>query len=732
MRVLLADWIGAVGSSQPDVTEPTPFAPLASWLLRQSGTEHEIYLKTANVSTAGWTRQNYDLRIFNVKDFGAVGDNVTNDRVAVQAAIDAANTAGGGIVYFPPGKYAIYKINAATQNLLNVVNKHNITFLGDGMGSQVRMAGDQGATISVLFILRNTTSGITFRNLFIDAALATNTSGTKQNHLIQIQGLQTDPAGSAAHDIDVTECYFGEAFGDAIRLAGDTSVIVTNVRVRSNDFNLVDPATGLPASRTCVSYQRGVTKTLIAYNFMKGSQNGQQLDQEPSGTAQISENLIIGNQIDHQSQGSECVSITGLIANLAARQTIAFNTVTNGGAFVAALLDAAIFIGNVVACNSATNVGGAFLGQDLRNNVLLIANIFNVDAFAITIVPFSITSTTTTSTQITIANNLIRSVSGGAVGNGAAIGDLNTINQLISSGNVWTGLVTLASNDSVRLRTGSLATINHANFSGELIVGDSGGIEVAALVLAASNADNFMNAIVNNSYMRNTSGTASVLEFNEGGGAVFTRFQYAGDNLLIGGTTASVILPPSNKGITLGGSAGPGTQINDITLAAGPETKVASPLGSFCLNPSGGVATTLFVKETGTGNTGWFGVGSREITFSVQDTTNATAARFMATGIDLATAKTTIIELRIPLPCHVRNWRVKQVAGVGAGTITYTVRKNNVAQSGPLAILFTATTGGPSGNFTAVAGDTISVVITKSQAPGTNPTNAVFTLDIAG
>lgn len=42
--------------------------------------------------------------IVSVKDFGAVGDGVTNDTLAVQAAIDVALTVNGQ-VFFPPGKY---------------------------------------------------------------------------------------------------------------------------------------------------------------------------------------------------------------------------------------------------------------------------------------------------------------------------------------------------------------------------------------------------------------------------------------------------------------------------------------------------------------------------------------------------------------------------------------------------------------------------------------------------
>jgi len=43
--------------------------------------------------------------IFNVKDFGAVGDSSTLEQRAIQKTIDACFEAGGGKVYFPPGKY---------------------------------------------------------------------------------------------------------------------------------------------------------------------------------------------------------------------------------------------------------------------------------------------------------------------------------------------------------------------------------------------------------------------------------------------------------------------------------------------------------------------------------------------------------------------------------------------------------------------------------------------------
>jgi hypothetical protein len=44
---------------------------------------------------------------FNVEDYGAVHDGTTDDTSAIQDAIDACMTAGGGWVYFPNGIYAV-------------------------------------------------------------------------------------------------------------------------------------------------------------------------------------------------------------------------------------------------------------------------------------------------------------------------------------------------------------------------------------------------------------------------------------------------------------------------------------------------------------------------------------------------------------------------------------------------------------------------------------------------
>ena len=49
-------------------------------------------------------------KVYNVRDFGAAGDGVQIDSPAVNEAIDAAFTDGGGVVYFPDGVYSCYSI----------------------------------------------------------------------------------------------------------------------------------------------------------------------------------------------------------------------------------------------------------------------------------------------------------------------------------------------------------------------------------------------------------------------------------------------------------------------------------------------------------------------------------------------------------------------------------------------------------------------------------------------
>lgn len=75
---------------------------------------------SSSVNGLGW---------FNVEDYGAVHDNSTDDTAAIQAAINAAETAGGGVVYFPRGRYVIAGAlqDAARSNAQILLPRRNTT-----------------------------------------------------------------------------------------------------------------------------------------------------------------------------------------------------------------------------------------------------------------------------------------------------------------------------------------------------------------------------------------------------------------------------------------------------------------------------------------------------------------------------------------------------------------------------------------------------------------------------
>lgn len=66
-------------------------------------------------------------QIFNVKNFGAVGDGTTNDAPAINSAIAAAGAAGGGMVTFPPGTYLCGSIHL-TNNLTLYLSNNAVIF----------------------------------------------------------------------------------------------------------------------------------------------------------------------------------------------------------------------------------------------------------------------------------------------------------------------------------------------------------------------------------------------------------------------------------------------------------------------------------------------------------------------------------------------------------------------------------------------------------------------------
>ncbi len=72
--------------------------------------------------------------VYNVRDYGAVGNGTTLDSPAVNAAIDACHTAGGGTVHFPPGIYLSGSIRLKNNVMLDLHADATIKAAPNGYG----------------------------------------------------------------------------------------------------------------------------------------------------------------------------------------------------------------------------------------------------------------------------------------------------------------------------------------------------------------------------------------------------------------------------------------------------------------------------------------------------------------------------------------------------------------------------------------------------------------------
>jgi len=118
---------------------------------------------TATGSTTARTLQDRFAEVYNVKDFGAVGDGVTDDVDAINAAIVAANAGGGGIVRLPAGTYSVANSGGLAQS---IISKSNVWIRGDGVGATEIVLAN--ASNSHVISSDEDTTDITISDLTID------------------------------------------------------------------------------------------------------------------------------------------------------------------------------------------------------------------------------------------------------------------------------------------------------------------------------------------------------------------------------------------------------------------------------------------------------------------------------------------------------------------------------------------------------------------------------------
>lgn len=173
-----------------------------------------------------------EISALNVKDYGAVGDGVNDDRQAIQDTIDAAAKGlGGGKVYFPEGTYLVKEIvflrshthlevheKATILNGINIKNHPSIVFM-------TGLFTDDGAQVEWA-----PTEDISYSGGTIDMNGALNEEGTKAKNLPLINSSGAFAIGNS-NNVTIKNVTFKDSYqGHAIQIAGSKNVLVDNSR----------------------------------------------------------------------------------------------------------------------------------------------------------------------------------------------------------------------------------------------------------------------------------------------------------------------------------------------------------------------------------------------------------------------------------------------------------------------------------------------------------------------
>lgn len=333
--------------------------------------------------------------VCNVAEFGAVGDGVTEDTDAIQAALDAASDAGGGVVYMPPGTYSVDTL---------YIND-DVSLVGSGMGvtilsmiahatthNPVILIGDNGGAVgtgSPAGVGNGRVVNVTVRDLSINGNENDQTGvGDQFSPGIMIWG---------SDKCLVERCEIYDCQGDAVWLGYGVG------RVEAANQNVIRNCVFYGNARQQIALTYGA-ENIFAYNAISGA-----IDLELDDTlGEIRKNVIIGNtgrttETNPLTEGSD-LSIS--LATLNTDETAYFgNVITNNvieflslGFNFATIISNNIFVGSDDSRVYMASLDGA-------NGTLLTGNIF----YANTAVATSLTSVIRTrgGAGIQITNNLV-------------------------------------------------------------------------------------------------------------------------------------------------------------------------------------------------------------------------------------------------------------------------------------------------------------------------------------
>jgi hypothetical protein len=509
--------------------------------------------------------------VYNVVDYGAVGDGTTDDTEAIQAAIDAATGATGGTVWLPNGTYLVSR--SADTNGGCLVLKANVRLTGESRAGVVIQMADAQASF---------TRGITVA--VADAAVASLTlDGNKAGQSPPEEHMAGIFAFGATRLLieDVTSHDWG---GDAFGLYDDNTDVVVS-RCYGYDCNRAGIAlNGIDTERVAI----------IDSQFIDNS--AQQVDVELSGGGTI-RNIWVARCRLVAPIGEVAIACSGEdISNLSAGFVVDGNVIEGGVVFI--FVKKSSLINNYIFTRSGDGVNPVvvdYCDEDIRiagNHIT--AN--SIGTYNPSCIYIQGVSSTEQPSRVRIDGNHIRAevdCYGVRASNTRSIAITN--NEMSSiAGNGSAGVLLY------QTITGSTDSMKTALIQGNHIKDFFVGVIVSAV---ASARVEYLD-VSHNVFEKLLNPFPYALNLDYSNTAPVQRATVMGNSL--------VTVPDLYGGLYGGWPVGIPTLIggnfSDRGVYSGtgsPEGVVTEKVGAMFIRRDGTNGTLVYVKNTGTGNTGW-------------------------------------------------------------------------------------------------------------------------------
>ena len=265
----------------------------------------------------------------SVINFGAKGDEITNDFEAIQEAINYIALKNGGIVFFPKGTYLIEGKNNGLTDGLNI-SSSNITLKGEGSNSIIKQGSSSFYTLSI----NNNNTGTSnikdnVKNIKISCFRFTcdiKTFGFSEfKHMLNI---------NAASDVEISGCSFEGFRGDGILIgSGNIEGIERHNENISITDCLFDGINNDNRNGVSVIDVNGLLINRCLFRHVTRPNMPGAIDIEPDNSYHVVKNIVIqNNKFDSIGGNSAAISYNGnsKIKQQIKNLEVINNQITNG------------------------------------------------------------------------------------------------------------------------------------------------------------------------------------------------------------------------------------------------------------------------------------------------------------------------------------------------------------------------------------------------------------------